>query len=267
MDHALHHGRYLAGNDDSRALDLMNAFTSSEYSGVICTRGGYGSARLLPLLDFDALRKADPKIFVGFSDITALQSALWQECQLISFSGPQLARGFGNNQMDIFSKNFWFAMLRGELWNTPLAAPDNSEWMEPRRHGAASGTLLGGNLAVLTSLCGTRWTPSFKNAVVILEEIDEPPYRIDRMITQLVQSGCFEGVRGVLLGAFSQNTKEGSSDWGSLAAEVIGNAIPDIPVAYGAPYGHTGPCWTLPLGAHAEIDVDRKTFSVSLPPK
>lgn len=260
LPNALAEREYLAGKDTDRAADLTDAFCDEQFDGVICTRGGYGSMRLLPLLDFDLLAK-HPKPFIGFSDITALQTALWQRLGWVTFSGPQLARGFGGEKLDGWSKEQFRKTLTGEAWGQPLDLPDGVQ-LRPTQEGTAEGVLLGGNLAILASLCGTHYQPRFDGAVVILEETDEPPYRIDRMLTQLLQAGAFRGVRGILLGDFTQRIKGEPQDRSGTAETLLAEALPGVPILANAPYGHIGTLWTLPLGAHATLDTSRRTLTV-----
>ena len=249
-------GSYLAGDDPARAKDVMDAFCDDHFNGVICTRGGYGSMRILPLLDFNQLVQ-HPKFFVGFSDISALQWALWKQTRLVTFSGPQLAKGWGGGLTE-FSRSCWLKAARGEIWDSPLPFPEEAGDLRAKlyvhRPGSAEGRLLGGNLAVLASLAGTPFAPQFADAILLLEEIDEPPYRIDRMLTQLVFSGALKGVRGVVLGRFLQHTEEGEKEWSSLAASLLASALPGAPILTGAPYGHVEDCWTVPLGAWASVN-------------
>lgn len=267
MPHALRRGQYLAGTDEQRASDIMDAFCDTTYDGIICTRGGYGTLRLLDKLDYDTLSR-HPKPFIGFSDITALQTALYQRAGLITFTGPQLARGFGYEAkegslsgLDSFSHTCWFEMLEGHAWDKPLPLPEG--WsLTTVCEGEAHGPLLGGNLAVLTGLCGTPWAPRFSGAIALLEEIDEPPYRVDRMLTQLHLSGAFEGMKGIVLGSFAQHVKGDRLDWATLAGELLSEKLNDVPIVRGAPYGHVGPCWTLPLGAEADLDTNAGTLLV-----
>lgn len=267
MPHALRRGQYLAGTDEQRVSDIMDAFRDDKYAGIICTRGGYGTLRLLDKLDYKLIT-SHPKPFVGFSDITALQTALYQRTGLVTFSGPQLARGFGyeakegsTSGLDDFSHACWFEMLEGRAWDKTLPLPDG--WsLTTVREGTALGPLLGGNLAVLSGLCGTPWSPRFEGAIALLEEIDEPPYRVDRMLTQLHLAGAFDGVKGVILGSFAQHVKGERLDWASLAGELLSEKLDDVPILRGAPYGHVGPCWTLPLGAEAQLDTVNKTVMV-----
>ncbi len=261
--HALRQGQYLAGTDAQRAGDLQRAFEDDAVDAIICTRGGYGSMRLLPLLDFAAIAR-NPKPFIGFSDITALQWALFDRAGLVSFSGVQLARGFGG-ELPPFSYDSFFSALRGELWGRPLPMPEDRAQLQVHRNSGpdkVAGSLLGGNLAVLAALAGTPHAVRFGGAIALLEEIDEPHYRIDRTLTQLEQSGAFAGVRAVVLGSFAQHVKGERTEWASLAAEILASALPGVPIARGLPYGHVGPLLTLPIGAQAELDLRRGTMTI-----
>ncbi len=272
LPHALTTGDrpYLAASDADRAEDIELALTENKYDAVICTRGGYGSMRLLPYLNLHKIRKqVKRKPFVGFSDISVLQSVLWERCELITFSGPQLTRGFGGEDrgdgfggVDTFSGQFFFDMLNGNLWGKVLPLPDGAELRVLRDGMNPLGRLLGGNLAVLAALCGTGWQPSFAGGIAVVEEIDEPLYRIDRMITQLAQAGVFKGARGILLGRFTQHVNGERVEHDEQVAEIVLDAVPDIPVVLGAPYGHVGPTWTLPIGADATLDLKQRTLTV-----
>ncbi len=257
---ALKHGQYLAGSDLHRVSDLHNAFEDTSISAILCTRGGYGSMRLLPLIDYSLIR-ANPKPFIGFSDISALQYGLWKEAELVTFSGPQLAKGWGGN-LSYYSQKMWLDMLSGNLIGKPLPLPKGKQKLEIKQTGKTEGHLLGGNLAVLSALCGTPHSPEFKDAVVILEEIDEPPYRLDRMITQLEQSGAFKGVKGFVVGGFVQHQNDDVLDWAQLAVSLLSAIAPDVPFVYGAPYSHVGDCWTIPLGGLVELDATEGTLTV-----
>ncbi len=263
LENTLRHGEYLAGTDEQRAHDLMLAFEDDRFEAVLCTRGGYGSVRLLPLLDYSRIA-LHPKPLIGFSDVSALQLALWQRCSLVSFSGPQLAKGWGGG-LSAFSQSCWLEMLGGRSWGKPLPVPDRSAPPRFFRDGHARGTLLGGNLAILASLVGTPYAPRLEGAIVVLEEIDEPPYRIDRMIAQLRLAGAFEGVQGFVLGRFLQHVKGEQRRWDTLAAELLTAAVSDAPVLTGVPYGHLGDCWTLPIGADAVIDGESGSLTVEKP--
>jgi len=261
---------YLAGSDHERVVDLEKALLDDRYDAVICTRGGYGTMRLLPHLNYNTiLKNIKRKPFVGYSDVSALQWALHDHSAWITWSGPQLARGFGGEDhgegfggLDAFSGQQWFDMLQGKMWGKVLPLPDGNVLHVVRDGISPLGCLLGGNLAVLAALCGTPYQPNFAGAVVILEEIDEPAYRIDRMITQMAQAGVFEGARGILLGRFVQHVNGDQVDHSELAAELITETLPEVPVVMGAPYGHVGPSWTLPIGAQVSLDVGQATLTL-----
>lgn len=253
---------YLAGTDEERALDLQLALTSAAIDGVICTRGGYGSMRVLPHIDWSALHGIPAKPLIGFSDITALQWALWDRLGWPSYSGPQLARGFGGEGLgegfggvDRFSGDQFLSTLAKPHEETVLPMPEGDRLDIARSGPNPIGPLLGGNLAVLSALCGSPWQPRFAGGIVLLEEIDEPLYRVDRMLTQLAQSGAFRGVRGVLLGRFTQHVKGDVHDHQDQAAAILAELVPDVPIVIGAPYGHVGPIWTVPLGREATLDL------------
>lgn len=250
---------YLAGSDAQRLADLAQAFQDDSIDGVICTRGGYGSARLLPLIDFADLEQ-HPKPFIGFSDITALQNSLWQKLGWVTYSGPQVARGFGG-KLDAWSRERFREMLFGEAWGVPLPIPEGQA-LRPISSGRAEGPLLGGNLAILASLCGTPFQPSFDSAIAVIEEIDEPTYRIDRMLTQLIQSGVFAGVNGVLLGSFRQHVKDEQFERSGSAERILNDVLPEIPILANAPYGHVETRWTLPIGAWTTLNTETATVTV-----
>ncbi|MBD3165614.1 LD-carboxypeptidase [bacterium] len=255
MPHVLNRAGFLAGSDEERCFDLHEAFRDPDVDAVLCTRGGYGSMRLLPLLDYDLIA-SNPKPMIGFSDITSLQWALQQRIGLISFTGPQLVKGWGE-KLDAFSRDTWLDMLAGRLWGSEMPLPGKDKSLQVERHGYAKGPLAGGNLAVIAAMCGTGNSPQFSDCILLLEEIDEPPYRIDRTLTQLAHAGAFEGVAGVLLGGFVQHAQGGRKDWTRLAANRIMELIPGVPVLSGAPYAHVPPFWTLPLGAWMHLDAER----------
>jgi muramoyltetrapeptide carboxypeptidase len=268
MPHALDRIDYLAGSDEDRATDINDAFADPEIDAIICTRGGYGSMRLLDLLDYDLISE-NPKPFIGFSDITVIQNVLYEKCGLVTFSGPQLSRG-GLTTLDsadskpsrIFSTQFWLDMLEGNLWLKSLPLPDDHQGLISVRSGRVEAPLMGGNLAVLAAIAGSKHFPDFSGSIMILEEIDEPPYRLDRMLTQLFISGAFEGVKGIVLGRFYQKVQGEIVEHEDVVSEIISSFIPDVPIMKNAPYGHIGPCWTLPIGATIVLDSEKNSIEL-----
>lgn len=248
--HALARDGYFAGDDEARLADLTWALTADDIDGIWCARGGYGAARLLPALPAEQLR-ARPRALLGYSDITALH-ALWRRAGVVSLHGPT-ARAV----ITPFSERSLRRALDGE---DPAGAMPDATTLRP---GVAEGTLAGGNLALVASLAGTPWAFDFRDAIVVLEDINEATYRLDRMLVQLRQSGAFDGCAGLLLGQFTNCPIE--SDDGSRTLQDVmlelAEAL-DVPAVLGAPVGHVDDQWTLPLGARATLDSRERTLQV-----
>jgi muramoyltetrapeptide carboxypeptidase len=238
---------YVAGSPAVRAAALQRAWEDPSIRGIIAVRGGYGSAQLLPLLDGHAIRKART-VFVGYSDITAL---LWLHVQqgIVAFHGPmlegRLARGVDGYDRRSFLDAVTKPAPLGEL------APEGLETLWP---GEASGLLVGGTIAQLVSLMGTPWafTPP-RGSVLFLEDVGERPYRLDRMLTQLDQSGVLASASALVFGVFPKCDEPGGA---FRARDVIRAATAPlgVPVLFGFPSGHTpGRTWTLPFGVRARV--------------
>jgi muramoyltetrapeptide carboxypeptidase len=246
--HASARDGYFAGPDEVRIADLLEALTDPDIDGLWCLRGGYGAARLLAALPLGTVRE-NPKALIGYSDITALHAA-WQQAGLASFHGPT-ARG----TLTDFS--------RASFRRTIVDGADGAGAMPAAtvlREGRATGRLAGGNLALVASLCGTPWAIDFRGAIVVLEDVNEAMYRIDRMLTQLRLAGAFDGCAGFLFGQFTACTTE--SDDGSRSMESVAQECADhfsVPAVLGAPIGHVDDQWTLPLGALATMDASACT--------
>jgi muramoyltetrapeptide carboxypeptidase len=253
--HALTRTGYFAGDDVQRGDDLVAALLDPGVDGIWCLRGGYGAARLLPRVQ-PVLAEVPPKALLGYSDITALHLA-WQQAGVVSFHGPT-----ARSPLSAFSRASLVDIVQqhgSPQWHAPTA--------QCVRGGVASGRLAGGNLALLASLCGTPWAPTFHDAIVVLEDIGEATYRIDRMLTQLVLAGAFEGCRGVVFGQFTDcpdSTRDDPRTLLSLAEE-LANVLA-VPTLLGVPVGHVEDQWTLPLGAHAALDADARTLAVNRVP-
>lgn len=245
----LHEKRgYLAGEDEARLEDLHRVFDDRRVKAVICARGGYGTLRLLPRLDFEMIRR-NPKIFVGYSDITALLSALHEKTGLITFHGP-MVREFSSNRGDNLG-----ALL--DLLSSERPPDFDLPAGNVLRQGRGRGRLLGGNLSVLTHLVGTPFMPDLNGAVLFLEERGEALYRIDRMVTHLQVSGHMKGLSGLVLGYFV--------DCGDTAAicdlfleRLSGLAFP---VVAAFPAGHGEVNRPLPIGLFSVLDTDRLSLT------
>ncbi len=242
------HG-YLAGTDAERAADLNEMFRDPEVRAIITARGGYGSGRILPSLDL-AAAQADPKIFIGHSDITFLLSALQEKAELVVFHGPMAASLAHQPEAAVHLT----AVLRGErlVWQHAAHAVIQG--------GIAEGVLSGGCLSILVSMLGTPWAPQTRDRILFLEEVNEKPYRIDRMLTQLRHAGLLDGVAGVVFGemegcAAGPNERVTVRD---VIAEAFASA--PYPVAFGLPSGHGRGTLTLPFGIRVRLAGERLTL-------
>jgi muramoyltetrapeptide carboxypeptidase len=257
--HSLGRSGFLSGTDDERLDDLNTALRDPSVRGVMCLRGGYGSQRIVDRIDYDAVR-ADPKVLVGFSDITALHLALWCETRLATVHGPVgVALREGTPAAEAARR----AMMTADP--TTVAAEPPARAAGPGEVGSgavavdvagrADGILLGGNLTLLAASCGTRHQPSTAGAILLLEEINEAAYRVDRSLVQLRRAGWFDGLAGVAVGHF---TNCPGAD--VALAEHLGGL--GIPVLSGLPIGHDLAQIAVPLGLPARIDTTSRTLAV-----
>jgi muramoyltetrapeptide carboxypeptidase len=249
---------YLAGTDRERASDLMRMFTDKKVAAILCVRGGYGTARLLPLLDYKLIR-AHAKIFVGYSDITSLHCAFLTKAGLISFHGPMLNSDFAPRELPDFTVQSFIQALASRKTLANIAAGYPGKTVKILRRGRARGQLIGGNLALLCTLIGTPWQPPFKNRILFLEDIGEAPYRWDRMFTYLLNCGLLQQVAGIAIGlnADCQDPQAGSAkEYRQTLEEVLQERLLPlkIPVVTGLPFGHVPHNATLPVGVQAELD-------------
>lgn len=253
------HG-YLAGADLARAQGLMELWLDPEVDALWCIRGGYGSARLLPLLDFQLIQN-HPKMFIGMSDITALHIALGQCASLVSYLGPNLASLF---HLEKPSTDFTF----NHCWHFLSHPKDIYNYSYPKsqeisviKEGEAEGILVGGNLALITSLIGTPWQLDAQGKILVLEDVNEAPYKIDRMLNQLQLSGLLDQVSGVVLGAFEQCvTPHKSLSLSEIFQEYFGHR--SYPTLRGFPTGHVQDQVMLPLQCRARLSTDRASLTL-----
>lgn len=263
--HAYSNRHYLAGSDEERAADLMEAFLDPEVDAVLCSQGGYGSARLFPFLDFDALA-ANPKPFVGYSDITSLHLMLGRLSGLVTFHGPG-ATGFEPGYLTEFTKAAWLAALTGEtpLGSIPLADPDKR--VLKVTGGIAEGPLTGGCLTLICSSLGTPFEIDTRGKILFFEELDTEPWVLDHMLTHLANAGKLRDASGIVIGEchdceprkldpgfFNQCSFE------DLIFELLGPL--GKPLIYGLPLGHEKDKATLPLGVPARLDATEGTLSL-----
>lgn len=263
-EHARGRKGFLSGTDAERLSDLHAAFADKDVKAVWCVRGGGGCPRLLPELDFDLIKK-NPKVFIGFSDITALHIAISQRTGLVTFHGP-----VGTSQYTDYTRGRVMEILTGSA-TVPIVVKPSPENLKKEtalfhpatiKSGRAKGELTGGNLALLTALCGTPYSlRDLAGKILFIEDINEPPYRIDRMLTQLRQSFDLRSLAGVALGVFDDGanaTKEAEP-----LLDVVRDRLGDlgIPVVYGLSFGHITDNMTLPYSIKAELDADAATIT------
>lgn len=267
--HLLDRHGYLAGRDADRGADVNAMFADPEVRAIFAVRGGWGSARLLPYLDWDLIR-ANPKLLTGYSDITALHMAIAAKGGFVTLHGPNGSSGWGQASWD----HYRAIAFDGA---TPLLSnpPGNEDRLVQRRWrtvtitpGKAQGRLLGGNLTVLTALAGTPYLPDFSGAILFLEDVDEAEYRIDRMLTQLGLAGILSRLAGVVFGQCTDCSAMakgvyGGFPLGELFRHHFGKL--GVPAYHGAWFGHISDQFTLPLGVRAEIDADAGTLRLLEP--
>lgn len=244
------HG-YLAGIDSARAHDVNQMFLDPDVAALFCTRGGYGTPRLLDLVDYQVIRN-NPKIFVGYSDVTALQLAIFAKTHVVTYSGPMVAVEMGKGIHPFTETHFWRITTKPEA-GTMLEGYHNP--LKRYKRGKAEGVLLGGCLSIICTLLGTPFLPDFRNAILFLEDIGEEPYKIDRHLTQLKLAGILDQINGIVLGQFEDC--EPKTQGPNLTLEQIIQDLTsdlDIPIVGELPYGHIDEKYTLPIGVQVYVD-------------
>lgn len=257
---------YFAGTDKQRAKDLMEKFEDKSVNGIVCTRGGYGCSRILPLLHYNLIR-SNPKVLIGYSDVTALLYGVYQQAGLITFHGP-----VGTSTFNEFSVNNFNRVLtnpeRTEVFsNSNSDADKNTYGVKTLVEGTGKGRLVGGNLSIMVSLIGTRYDVNYSKKLIFIEEVEEEPYRIDRMLTQLIESGKFKHASGIMMGIF-KDCEVKKKDPGFKKSFSLMDVLMDrlsnlkIPVIYGMSFGHVNDKFTIPFGIRAELDTNHQTFTL-----
>lgn len=257
--HATDRDGYLAGTDANRAKDINAMFADPEIRAIFTIRGGWGAARILPLLDWEAIA-ANPKLLIGYSDTTALHFAIAQRARFPTLHAPNAASSW--------QKESWESLWRIAFAGTPavLGGEDvEAAAGRPGRTlvaGSARGKLVGGNLTILSTLLGTGWVPSLGGAVLFLEDINEEPYRIDRMLQQLRLAGVFNRVAGVVFGQCTRCDLRDPDYAGFTLDDLLDRHLGSlsVPVVTGFNTGHVGNQLTLPVGVDVELDADTRTI-------
>ncbi len=248
---------YLAGRDRERADDFNAMLRDPDVRMIIAGRGGYGATRILDRLEFDLLRH-DPKIVVGFSDVTAINCASLALADVVTFSGAMPGVDFWQDDIDAFAeRSFWTAVTSAEPLG-PIVQPESHQ-LTPLRDGVARGRLIPANLTLLTALLGTPYLPDLAGAILLIEEIGEETYRLDRHLSQLDNAGVLRSIAGLAFGAFTgTEPKRVSVD--PLPLDAVLSHYLDragVPAVGGILYGHIDTKLTLPVGAPAMIDGSR----------
>lgn len=250
-----------AGTDSERLAEINQLATlPPETDIVLAVRGGYGASRLLENIDFSRLGaalRARPQIICGHSDFTAIQLGLLAQCGTITFSGPMLAGNFGAEEMDEFTwRHFWQALNEPEF---------TVSWASDAPAVQASGTVWGGNLAMLVSLIGSPWLPSIESGILVVEDINEHPFRVERMLLQLHHAGILSRQKAIVLGSFNGTTAtDYDAGYNFEEMRMTLQKRLQVPVLHGLPFGHEPQTVTLPLGAFGELIHDGETARLTL---
>lgn len=259
---------YLAASDEKRASEFMRFVRDPEVDCVMAVRGGYGVMRILPMLDFDEIR-ANPKVIIGYSDITALVNSVYLKSGMVAFHGPVATSSFDPYSLDSFRRVLTLPEPAGEFresneYHGSRFSEAQASTIVP---GKAQGRLVGGNLSIVTDMMGTPYEVPLEGNILFLEEVAEEPYRVDRMLTQLRLSGKLEKCAGVAFGRFTkcEAPRRGGEFQVSLSLEqVIRGALEPlkIPAVYGLSIGHISAKLTVPVGGLATLDADAKTITI-----
>jgi muramoyltetrapeptide carboxypeptidase len=250
--HVYDRREYLAGSDADRLWDLEDMFRNSEVKAIFCSRGGYGSMRLLGSIDYGLIQET-PKILVGYSDITALLAAVVKQSGLITFHGPMV------KELSNLTEKRWRNLIQMISSEKPIRFAPMEGY--PISGGKASGRMMGGNLSLLCGLMGTPFMPDLTGSILFVEDRGEALYRLDRMFMQLTLAGCLKGIKGLIVGHF-----EGCGSVAAIEEMISGYFKPlNIPIAAGFPLGHGSGNCTLPIGSLVELDTDIMNLSLLEP--
>lgn len=247
---------YLAGTDAERLADLHYMFAKKEVKAIICARGGYGTPRLLNKIDFKLIKK-NPKIFVGYSDITVLQMAFLKKANLVTFAGPMLAVDFHNDISKFTEEMFWQIVTSTKKFGKVIL-PSESK-INTIHKGKSEGRIIGGNLALLLSVFGSSFLPDFKDKILLIEDVGEAPYRIDRMLNQLRVTNTFNKIAGLIAGQFTECIEKDPETKTLSLDEIFTHYFSEVkvPVIDNFPHGHIKHNVTIPFGIKVKLNASK----------
>lgn len=260
--------QYLAGSDEQRASDLNQLFADPDVDAIFCVRGGYGSPRILRLLDYDTIA-ANEKVLVGYSDITAILNAINLRTGMITFHGPMVGWNWTDYTYEQYRRVLTESNAPLRIGEPPLFAArpgmiDRENRLTAITPGVAEGRLVGGNLSLLVTLLGTPFEPDFEDAILFLEDVSEPPYSVDRMLTHLWLAGKLEQVAGIVFGKFTDD--DYSSNTFSMEEVIRDRCEPlGVPVLRGTMIGHVDDQTVVPVGARARLDAEAGSLTLLEP--
>jgi len=254
------HG-YLAGTDEERAADFNTMVRDKDVKAIFAIRGGYGTPRILRMIDYQSLKR-NPKIIAGYSDITALQLAIFRKIGLVTFSGPMTGSDMWKDFDPYTEEHFWRLLTSTKkvgILNNPIDEP-----LKILKTGIARGRLLGGNLSLLACLLGTPFLPNFRRSILFLEDVDEAPHRVDRMLAQLINAGILPEVAGLVYGRFTNCNPANPSEPHFTIDHILDEYADAIkrPIAANFQYGHIPRKLTVPIGLQAALDTKKRRIEV-----
>jgi muramoyltetrapeptide carboxypeptidase len=257
-----HKRGYFAGTDEERVEDIHQMYADPSIDLILCARGGWGGLRLIDKINYELIRQ-HPKLFVGYSDVTTLQLAIWTKTGVPSLSGPMVGVEMGKGILPFTEQHFW-----GQIQNSNPSYQFSYAETETilMNAGIAEGNLLGGCLSLVCHLIGTAYSPDYRGAILFLEDVGEKPYKIDRYLAHLKQAGIFDQINGLILGDFVDC--EAEEDEVSLRLdEIIDDYFSEVsyPVIRNFPYGHGDLKFSMPIGVKTVLNTDRGELSFANP--
>ncbi|MDD4583617.1 MAG: LD-carboxypeptidase [Eubacteriales bacterium] len=256
---------FVAASEEERAADFNEMFRRDDIDAVFVTQGGYGSAQILRLIDYDCVTK-NPKIFTGFSDITSLHIALNKFSNLVTFHGPGMSR-FNTEELTDYTKEHFFKAISSTEPIGDIKLANKKKWLYAISPGIAEGQLVGGNLTLICSSLGTPYAIDTKGKILLIEDLDTEPWIFDHMLSHLRNAGCLNEIKGIVVGE-CHNCIPFKYNPGYYCDTSLEDVLEyylkplGVPVLYGLPLGHTDDLATLPLGVTVRLDADKKVLTI-----